>query len=88
MKTPYYTLLERAAGSHTWTIEFGDYSRKVVEAEMRDRRESDRAAEPTERSTFRVIATDDDTQEAIDAAVTNLNQLAVNAVIQQRGTIR
>ena len=60
----YYSLIVKEDGK--WSIQFGDYSRKVVEDEMRDEYEG---------QICRIIKTGD-RQVEIEGAVDNLNRSA------------
>lgn len=70
---PYYLLLARASATAPWCLEFGDYSRKVVEQERRDYRDSTRAR----LSDTKLLSLPTDTQAAIDAALAEENARAV-----------
>lgn len=65
MTRTYYTLAVREDG--TWTPQFGDYSRKVVQDEMLDYRDHDHKAKNLR------IVTSGDTQAEINAATSALN---------------
>ena len=62
----YFTLLHREADG-VWAIEFGDYSRSVVQDELEDARYSN----DWRKSDLRIIQTSD--QACINAAVAALN---------------
>lgn len=75
MTKPYFTLLEREAPGQPYSIQFGDYDRKVVSDEMRDLIDHHY---PTGRRAkvgpqWRILRTPDDKQATIDAAVAQLN---------------
>jgi hypothetical protein len=65
-KRPYFHLLQKTRGGR-WTIEFGDFSREVVESELEDYNSNKRTG-----TTFKIVQTDG-TQDAIEARVAELN---------------
>lgn len=64
MSKPYHTLLVKHNRGDRWSIEFGDYSRKVVKQEAED------SYSDAHRTT---IITTADNQAAIEDAVARLN---------------
>ena len=67
----YFVLIERA-GQLPWGVVFGDYDREEVVAEMREYKDRAKLClNPKPR--YRVIAINDDSQSAINAAVAQLN---------------
>lgn len=66
MSHRYFTLLHREADG-IWAIEFGDYSRRVVQDELEDYLDHD-----IRRKDLRIITTGD-AQSDIEAAVAALN---------------
>lgn len=76
MARKYYTVVEFAHGS--WSPQFGDYEREVVQDELDDRWDALRYLLPSNErrrkaDTFKIITTGDK-QADIDAAVAKLNQ--------------
>ena len=68
MSHRYFTLLSRDPSDGIWAIEFGDYNRGCVVAELEDYLDHD-----YRRADLRIIQTGDD-QASIDEAVANLNR--------------
>lgn len=66
-KRPYFTLLEFREGS--WTIQFGDYDREVVEAEGEDFIDHG-----IRKKNLKIIRTEDGSKATIDAAVIEENR--------------
>jgi hypothetical protein len=72
----YYTLVSKDMNNpaDTWVIEFGAYSRGVVQDEMREYRYNDALKnEGEERREYKII-TSGDKQAEIEAAVSQLNR--------------
>lgn len=69
MNRKYYILAIKAPIDPRWSVEFGDYDRKTVSQEMRDVKSSYNFARGTK---FKILETDD-SQEAIDRAIIDLN---------------
>lgn len=68
MARKYYTLATRMTLHSDWEIEFGDYDRKVVEDEK-----GSLIDDGYDAKNLKVIATNDDKQASIVAAVKKLN---------------
>lgn len=68
-RRPYHTLLLREQQGQPWSIEFGDYDRKVVEQEMRDRKD---AYDHTRKRKYQIITTGE-TEAEIRVAVAAMN---------------
>jgi hypothetical protein len=68
MSHRYHTLLRREDG--IWAIEFGDYSRAVVQDELED---TVGGYQDVRRKDLKIITTYDD-QASINAAVADLNR--------------
>lgn len=71
-RRPYHTLLLREGKGEPWSIEFGDYDRKVVDQEMQDRKE---AYDHTRKRKYQIITTGE-TEAEIRAAVAAINNSA------------
>jgi hypothetical protein len=67
----YYTLLTRENAGEPWGVHFGDFDKDVVSAERDDITHWD-----WRRSDTRIITTNDDQQETINAAVEQMNASA------------
>jgi hypothetical protein len=70
MKCKYYTLICREDGK--WSPQFGDYDKSVVRDELDDYANSFGSSHYA-RKDIMIIATDDDMQATIDAAIAKLN---------------
>lgn len=68
---PYYTLLVYDLDIG-WTPQFGDYCRHTVKAEMEDYQYS----QGIRRKDMRILAVDNDSMAALEAALCKLNGVA------------
>jgi hypothetical protein len=66
MSRRYYTLAQWDREAERWTIEFGDYSRSVVQSEHRDYRDKGASSRH-----LRIVVSEDD-QASISKAVSSL----------------
>jgi len=69
MARKYHSLIEHLPGE-SWALQFGDYSKTVVQQEVQDMKDSGSFVKGTK---YKVITTDD-SQAAINAAVEELNK--------------
>lgn len=72
----YYTLVSKDLNNpkDIWTIEFGDYSRGIVQDEMREYRYNNALQNEGEEKREYKIITSGDSQAEIEAAVAELNR--------------
>ena len=71
LNRPYFTLLSREFVADAWCIEFGDFDRETVKAELQDYRDHG-----AKKANLRIVATADATMDSINAAVAALNLAA------------
>ncbi len=73
MTRRYHVLLERDPGSRRWEVEFGDYDKRVVRAELQDTFDSGRWTRGLKKRDLMVLTVEGDTQREINEAVDALN---------------